>query len=331
MSRRRFEGVLHIAPAIAMLALAGGLVIKSFGGDIISSINSSRIEKELSDMNSSTSYYSSASEVVFDNEFEDNIIEETTEDEPVEEEQEEIQEVQRQISDELLTSGYEFQNINFAELSERNNEIDAWIEIQGTSIDYPIMHAPERDNPETGEYYYLHHDFDHNESKNGVPFLFGGNNSLNCDQEDLNPVSLIFAHHMASGAMFAQLFNYSNQSYYDEHPFAVVYTPDGYAYKVSFFAGVITGTKTSESIDVSSEELFNEFIANAKEHSTFTSDVEVEYGDNLMILYTCEYTGGKNSKYMLYGIVEKQYTNELQIGNNDSDLGVTSNQRRLIK
>lgn len=332
MGRNPLKGALRFAPSIIMLALAGGIVVKSFGGDIVDYVNTIKLEKEFDEVNNNTDETSYETPVFTDdfmnsfnhlNESLDELEEideakeqEETEDASEEEEPEET----HYVSDELLQSGYEFQDINFDELIERNNEVDAWIEIQGTNIDYPIMHTPEKDNPETGEYYYLHHDIDGNESKSGLPFLYSQNRSLNNAQEDISSVSLLFAHHMRGGKMFAQLYNYVNQSFYDEHPFAVIYTPDGYAFKVSFFAGVISGPKTSESIDVSNEGLFNDFVANVKENSTFKSDVDVDYGDKLMIMYTCEYTGGNNSKYILYGIVEKQYTNELQISNNDEQV-----------
>ncbi len=326
MSRSRLRGALRFAPPIIMLGLASGIMIHSFGGDIIDGINSIRYEHELEDNNDETTFEIPvfmdvveegknaldnipSEEGALDGENEEA---ETTEIPPVEE--------QPHLSDELLTSGYEFQNIDFDELKEVNGDIDAWIEIQGTNINYPIMYAPDKDNPSEGEYYYLHHDRYGNESKSGEIFLYSGNKSLNNDQEDISAVSLIYGHHMRGAKMFAQVFNYVNQSYYDEHPFAVIYTPDGFAYKVSFFAGIISGPKTSESIDVSTEELFDEYIANAKENSTFESDIEVNYGDKIMILNTCEYTGGNNSKYLLYGVVEKEYTNELQIGTNDEEI-----------
>lgn len=316
MSRRPLKSALKFAPSIAMLALAGGIIIHSFGGELEEAINCTQEEKELDDINTEQEFVMP----VFDDITVIPEKEESEEELPDEEEYEEEDPITIEsphISDELLTSGYEFQDINFDELIEKNSDVDAWIEIQGTKIDYPVMHTPEKDNPEIGDYYYLHHDMNGNETTSGEIFLFSGNRSLNNNQEDLSTISLIYGHHMRYGRMFAQIFNYTNQSFYDEHPFGVIYTPDGYAFKVSFFAGVVTGPKTSESIDVSTEELFNEYVANAINNSTFQSDVEVNYGDKIVVLNTCEYTAGNNSKYQLYGVVEKQYTNELQISNND--------------
>ena len=54
------------------------------------------------------------------------------------------------------------------------------------------------------------------------------------------------------------------------------------------------------------------------ENSTFESDITVEYGDKIIGLVTCEYTQGSNSRQVLYAVLEKQYTNELQIGENVS-------------
>lgn len=326
MGRRRRIKSLRFAPLILTIALGGGFVIHSVSGEIREYTNDSRVEQELEEINNSSTY-----EIpVFENEdVEVTSVPESASAESGEIESEEMVEeeeipLRREISDELLTSGYEFKNINFDELMARNSEVNAWITIDGTNIDYPIMYAPDRED----NTYYLHRDIDGNESNSGTLFLLNPSESLNNLEDDISDVSIIYGHHMRGGKMFAQICNYVNQSYYDKHPYGVIYTPDGYAYKLSFFAGIITpGTNNQEIYVVNNlvdseedREIFNNCVENARSKSTFESDLEVNFGDKIMILVTCEYTGGTNSRYALFGVMEKEYTNELQISNNDEQI-----------
>ena len=48
-----------------------------------------------------------------------------------------------------------------------------------------------------------------------------------------------------------------------------------------------------------------------RRNSTFESDVEVEYGDKVVALVTCTYETD-NSRYVLYGVINKQIINENQ-------------------
>lgn len=323
MRRRSKFKFLGFSSLIATLLIGSGFAIHSISGEIQEKINESKIEQELEDTSayeipifeSETEKADSKEKVIETFKEVGKIVEETVKEQidSIPEPEEVV--VRREISDELLRSGYEFKNIDFAEKQARNPDVNAWITIDGTNIDYEIMYAPDKEDN-----YYLHRDIDGNESTSGLPYLFSANRSLNNYEDDISDVSIIFSHHMRGGKMFAQICNYVNQSYYDAHPYGVIYTPDGYAYKLSFFAGkVFSGSNNKDvyAVDYINEEIFNNVVEFAKTDSTFESDFEVKFGDKIMILVTCEYTGGTNSRYALYGVMEKQYTNELQISNNE--------------
>lgn len=53
----------------------------------------------------------------------------------------------------------------FDALLKRNPDFAGWLKIDGTQIDYPVMYAPKDAD------FYLHHDFDKNESSSGVPYI----------------------------------------------------------------------------------------------------------------------------------------------------------------
>ena len=78
-----------------------------------------------------------------------------------------------------------------------NKDMAAWLQIPGTTVDYPVMWTPEDEN------YYLYRAFDGSENKNG---------SLILDTDScLDPLTtnlIIHGHNMRSGAMFGNLLKY---------------------------------------------------------------------------------------------------------------------------
>ena len=50
-------------------------------------------------------------------------------------------------------------------LWEENQDLAGWLSIEGTAVDYPVMHTPE------DEEYYLRRAFDRSSSVSGTPFL----------------------------------------------------------------------------------------------------------------------------------------------------------------
>lgn len=108
--------------------------------------------------------------------------------------------------------------------------------------------------------------------------------------------------------MFAPICNYKSQSFYEKHPFGIVYTPDGCAYQAEFFAGVIISGKDDSELytnDFIDEAIFDEYIRQIKSSSTFNSDVEIEFGDKILAMVTCSYEQ-QNYRYVLYAKLNKQ-------------------------
>lgn len=52
----------------------------------------------------------------------------------------------------------------FAALKDQNSDFMGWISIEDTSLDFPVMYAPNNKD------YYLKHDFKHQYSDYGVPY-----------------------------------------------------------------------------------------------------------------------------------------------------------------
>lgn len=323
--KRHKRNFLRYSPYFAVIGVASSIVIHSFGGEIIENLQYERLQDLFTNKESESTIIEGDNITVVLPDVTLDVIDEFNETlnsgEELEVAEEILDEVEEEvsielpfISDELLASGYEFKSISFDELLEINDEVCGWITIDGTNIDYPVMYAPNREDD-----FYLHHNIYGKYSSIGTLYTYSGSNSLNNSQEDISDVTLMFGHNLKSGKMFAQLVKYYKQSFYDEHQFGVIYTPDEYVFKITFFAGIITPGVLDERVyrdEFADENMFNEFVQYLIENSTFTSDVEVEFGDKIIGLQTCEYTAGDNSRYILYGIIEKQYVNEEQMGNN---------------
>lgn len=173
----------------------------------------------------------------------------------------------------------------FQALYERNPDIIGWLAIDNTRIDYPVMQ-----NPQDGEY-YLDHDFDKKENKNGLPFLDAQN------RIDDSDILLLHGHNMKSGMMFADLLNYKKESYYKEHPtvrFDTLYEKAEYE-----IVAVILSEVYRKSDDVfkyyqvektGSPAEFDAYVRNIKKLALYDTGVTAQYGDRLIVLSTCEYS-----------------------------------------
>lgn len=103
---------------------------------------------------------------------------------------------------------------NIAPVLEQNADCIGWIFIDGTNINYPVMHTP--DNPQK----YLRLSFEKKYSQSGVPFLDG-----RCSLQDGNLI--IYGHNMKNGTMFSDLKKYLDTACREAHKMIEFQTADG--------------------------------------------------------------------------------------------------------
>ena len=168
-------------------------------------------------------------------------------------------------------------------LHEKNPDCVAWITIEGTVIDYPVMYRPSQKN------YYLHRDFNGNHASAGALFI-----AENCDPDDSDNV-IIYGHHMNSGKMFAELNKYKKQSFYEEHSRIVYETlngPETYEIMFAFTTPVYTGHDFEYYAfsKANSAEEYDAYISACRERALYDTGVTAQYGDKLLTLSTCEYS-----------------------------------------
>ena len=170
-------------------------------------------------------------------------------------------------------------------LQEENSDIVGWLEIENTSINYPVLQG-------TDNSYYMTHNYKKEKSKNGSIFL---NADYNWNIESNN--LLLYGHNLGNGMMFQELLKYEKESFYKEHPVIRFTTADEDAeYEIIsvFKSRVYYKSETNVFryyyfINSRSEEEYNEFVKNAKNVSLYSIDATANYGDQLITLSTCSY------------------------------------------
>jgi sortase B len=180
--------------------------------------------------------------------------------------------------------------IDFDTLREQFPNIVAWIQSEGTPINYPIVQGSDND-------YYLHRFPDGTRNKMGSIFL---------DYRNSNEFSdtgiIIYGRNTATGDMFGTLRNYRNQQYFEKHPVMFIFTPTA-SYEVRLFAGYVLDSAVEvPPMRFDSQESFERFIENIRRRSAFKSDIEVNYGDRLVFKAT--YTGvNVNDRLIIVGVL----------------------------
>ena len=178
-----------------------------------------------------------------------------------------------------------------ASLQKKNADCIAWITIDGTVIDYPVMHTPNAPG------YYLHRNFNGKKASGGTLFL---SEICNIDKSDN---LIIYGHNMKNGTMFAALTKYKSKSFWQEHRFITLETSGGIrTYEV------ICALATDVSADNSfpyyefshtvNKNEFDTYVASCKRLAYYDIGLTAEYGDQLLTLSTCEYTH-ENGRFLV--------------------------------
>ena len=187
---------------------------------------------------------------------------------------------------EFKPTGEEFR---LTDLQEINPDIVAWVKVEGTHIDYPVLFG--KDNTE-----YLNLDYKGEYATAGSIFLDYRN-----DRTFENDYSIIYGHNMRADLMFSDIKRFENTAFFNTHRNGTLWTSDGiYNLKFMFYAKFNAFNNSVYNLitykNGRNEELmkiFREFAVNmaSGEH------------DKLLLLSTCN-TAGSNDRAVLLAHME---------------------------
>lgn len=178
---------------------------------------------------------------------------------------------------------------DYRPLVQENSHLAAWITIEGTEVDYPVMYTPE--DPE----YYLRRAFDGSYALSGSLFI-----GADCTPDGSNVI--VYGHKMEDGSMFGSLASYADADYAREHPY-IVYDrirPDGsyerltFEVMAAFYSRIYKVNEENVfryyyGTDLSDPEDFRYYVQETMAASLYDLGVTAEYGDRLLTLLTCSY------------------------------------------
>ena len=166
---------------------------------------------------------------------------------------------------------------DFEELQKINKDIIAWVWCEETPLHYPVVQSYDNE-------YYLHRLTDHSWNFSGTPFADYRNKS---DFSDFN--TIIYAHNMLNGTMFASLYEWEDETFRREHPIITLFTPDGVV-RVKVLAAFETDMKSFVYTIPSGEDLREYFVNRLTEKMFPELDAQIGAENKFVTLSTCTKT-----------------------------------------
>lgn len=183
--------------------------------------------------------------------------------------------------------------VDFNKLKEQNNETIAWLKVNNTNVEYPVVKG-------TNNSFYLNHSFD--KSNNSAGWIFADYRNK-FDNTDKNIV--IYGHNMRDSSMFGSMLNILNAKWYEneENTNITLYTENEKCMYKVFSVYKIENEDYYIKTEFKNDNEFEDFIKTLKKRSIKDFNVDVSKYDNILTLSTC----ANNNKYrvVLHAIKEK--------------------------
>lgn len=170
----------------------------------------------------------------------------------------------------------------FAGLYSINDDVRGWLKVPGTDVNHPVVVEP-------SEGYYVGRSFYEETSVFGTLHLPVG---TVISAQSTNRSLVISGNNTQDGNMFSDLAGYTELTYLKEHAtvgFSTLYREN--SYKVFAVVLVQDNDESESAFDYTrasfdSEEDFLTFVAELRQHSLFDTPVDIQEGDDLLLLTT---------------------------------------------
>ena len=185
-------------------------------------------------------------------------------------------------------SGKEIQNNYIVSLLSMNEDVMGWLRVNETSIDYPVVQAPNND-------YYLNHNLFHEEDKNGWIFMDYRNSTSILDSN-----TIIYGHNMYyNEVMFGTLSNVYKKTWYEKPENLIISFDTIYESNKYQIFSIYKTPKTKDYLKTyfANDDEFNEFIYLIKNRSIHDFGIEITPNDKILTLSTCT---GENQRLVVH-------------------------------
>lgn len=188
--------------------------------------------------------------------------------------------------------------IDFATLQQTNPDIYAWIQIEGTNINYPIVQSA------TDDAYYLDHTID------GVAGLPGSIYTEKVNSKEFTDFNtMIYGHDMLDGSMFADLHKYADATFMQEHPTVVIYMPEKKLTYDIASAIVYDDRHIMKTYDFTNEEQRKAYIDSSYGSRSMSNvvreDVPMTVDSHVITMSTC-ISGQDNQRFLVQAVLKEE-------------------------
>lgn len=175
-----------------------------------------------------------------------------------------------------------FISVNFDELLQKNSDTVAWIKVNGTNVNYPVVQS-------TDNSYYLSHAF--NKRANSGGWIYGDfrDNFVNFDKN-----TIIYGHNLYNRTMFGSLVETQKSYWYtnSDNWYIKLSTPTSNTVWRLF--STYTVDPTIDYLRTNFENnSYEEFLNTIKSRSIYNFDIDVTTDDKVLTLSTCNDSGTK--------------------------------------
>ena len=176
-------------------------------------------------------------------------------------------------------------DIDFFNLKKKNSDTVAFIRVNGTNIEYPVVKSSNND-------YYLNHSFD--KSVNSAGWVFA-NHINKLDGTDKNIT--IFAHARRDGSMFGTLYKTLSDDWRkDKNNLKILFITQSNTYYYEVFS---TYKVVSEDYYIknnfNNDDEYRAFLSKIRKRSNYDYNIDLNSNDTIITLSTC----ASNDKYRI--------------------------------
>lgn len=195
--------------------------------------------------------------------------------------------------------------VDFSALQQKNDEIYAWLKIEDTKIDYPVVQHSGDD-----AFYLTHSGVDKSYLKSGAIY------TEKCNSLDFSdPVTLVYGHNNFGDTMFTTLHKFEKKDFFDTHKYFHIYLPQRRLTYQLVSAFRYDDRHIMLSNDFSNKQVLQEFQQMIQNPLTDFKNVNTELdapldeNSKIVVLSTC-ITNDKASRYLVCAVLVKDEETE---------------------
>jgi len=193
--------------------------------------------------------------------------------------------------------GLDNDEIDIATLRSINSNFMAWLRIDNTNIDYPVLQT-------TDNSFYLTHNSDGNKSKYGSIFF---DYKVVLDDTNKSKNIVIYGHNTRNQIMFYSLDNYVDKDFYNTSNIIKLYTEEGKKIYKIFAVLIIDVSNTNQYLGYwntdFTDKQFEELLDNINTKKLYDTGIPVNKDSNILTLSTCNYTY-QNARILIMAVEE---------------------------